>query len=212
VRKHFNSNAAFGSRWFNTDRGAFLLWHRPRSWPSQGLVPSPPQRSRPSAFASPAISLPTAQTQRNPAAGHSRVTKLKPELPGYVVASQSIAAQGCQLFGRFWWPFQVVCLVRQGQGGCRGASAQILVAVGRVSRTFVQCKQETQRCLTPRSSGAPTSRRAGHQAQGLRPILRLLSSTPRCWLPRTSNVRHHFINVDDVPAAAADYRGHRYRK
>jgi hypothetical protein len=81
--------------------------------------------------------------------------------------------------------------VQQEQGGCRGASGQILVAVGRVSRTVAQCHQESQRCLTPRSSGAPKSRRTGHQAQGLRPILRLLSSTPRCWLPLTSNVRQH---------------------
>jgi hypothetical protein len=65
------------------------------------------------------------------------------------------------------------------------------VAVGCVSRTVGQCKQEAQRCLTLRSSGAPTSRRTGHQAQGLRPILRLLSSAPRCWLPLTSNVRQH---------------------
>ena len=46
------------------------------------------------------------------------------------------------------------------------------------------------RCsLTPRSSRAPTAGRAGHQALGLRPILRLLSSTPhrRCRL--NSNVR-----------------------
>ena len=38
-------------------------------------------------------------------------------------------------------------------------------------------------CLTLRSSGTPTARRAGHRAQGLRPILRSLSSTPRCWRP-----------------------------
>jgi hypothetical protein len=120
----------------------------------------------------------------------SRLTKLKPELPGCVVASQVIAAQGSQSRSMFW-PFQVVGLVQQGQGGCRGASGQILVAVGCVSRTVGQCKQEAQRCLTHRSSGAPTSRRAGHQAQGLRPILRLLSSAPRCWLPLTSNVRPH---------------------
>jgi hypothetical protein len=75
--------------------------------------------------------------------------------------------------------------------GCRGAVGQILVVVGCVSRTVGQCKQEAHRCLTPRSSGAPTSRRAGHQAQGLRPILRLLPSAPRCWLPLTSNVRQH---------------------
>ena len=45
------------------------------------------------------------------------------------------------------------------------------------------------RGLTPRSSGAPTACRAGHQAPGLRPILRLLSSaTYRC-RPLSSNVR-----------------------
>jgi hypothetical protein len=77
------------------------------------------------------------------------------------------------------------------QFGCRGAVGQIPVVVSCVSRTVGQCKQEAQRCLTHRSSGAPTSRRTGHQAQGLRPILRLLSSAPRCWLPLTSNVRQH---------------------
>jgi hypothetical protein len=187
---HLNSNAAFGNRRFNTDRGAFLLWHLPRSWPSQPHVLPATQRSRPSAFASPGVALPAAKTQRRFAAGHSRPTKLKPELPGYLVASQVIAAQGCQPRGRFGH-FQFVCLVQQGQGSCRGVSGQILVAVSRVSRTVAQCHQEARRCLTPRSSGAPTSRRAGHQAQGLRPILRLLSSAPRCWLPLTSNVRLH---------------------
>jgi hypothetical protein len=44
--------------------------------------------------------------------------------------------------------------------------------------------------LTLRSSGAPTAWHTGHQAQGLRPILRLLSSAPYRWLPLTSNVRH----------------------
>ena len=44
-------------------------------------------------------------------------------------------------------------------------------------------------CLTLRSSRAPTACRAGHQAQGLRPILRLLPVTPhrRCRL--SSDVR-----------------------
>jgi hypothetical protein len=84
------------------------------------------------------------------------------------------------------------CLLGAAKAGrLSGASGQILAAVGRVSRTVAQCHQEAQCCLTPRSSGAPTSRRAGHQAQGLRPILRLLSSAPRCWLPLTSNVRQH---------------------
>jgi hypothetical protein len=61
---HLNSNAVFGSRWFNTDRGAVLLRHWPRLWPSQPHVLSPPQRSRPSAFASPGVALPAAKTQR----------------------------------------------------------------------------------------------------------------------------------------------------
>ena len=59
----------------------------------------------------------------------------------------------------------------------------------------LQAASETQntgvRCLTLRSSRAPTACRAGHQAQGLRPILRLLPVTPhrRCQL--SSNVRQH---------------------
>jgi hypothetical protein len=128
---HLNSNAAFGGCWFNTDRGAFLLWHRPRSWPSQPRVLLPPQRSRPSAFASLAVSLPTTQIQRHLAAGYSRLSELKPELPGYVVESRGIAAQGCQSRGRFWL-IQVVCLVQGGQGGCRASSAARLVAAGRL--------------------------------------------------------------------------------
>jgi hypothetical protein len=84
-----------------------------------------------------------------------------------------------------------------------------------VSRTVGQCKQQAQRCLTHRSSGAPTSRRAGHQAQGLRPILRLLSSTPRCWLPLTSNVRHHakptaHIRMGYRPAASLKNESHAF--
>jgi hypothetical protein len=49
----------------------------------------------------------------------------------------------------------------------------------------------THRRLTPRSSGAPTAWRAGHQALGLRPILRLLSSVPCRRRPLSSNVRQH---------------------
>ena len=45
------------------------------------------------------------------------------------------------------------------------------------------------RGLTLRSSRAPTARRAGQQALALRPILRLLSSTPRCRARLNSNVR-----------------------
>ena len=55
----------------------------------------------------------------------------------------------------------------------------------------------SRRCrLTPRSSGAPTACRAGHQALGLRPILRLLSSTPCRRRPLSSNVRHPVTHLD----------------
>ena len=43
--------------------------------------------------------------------------------------------------------------------------------------------------LTIHSSGPPTACRTSQQAQGLRPILRLLSGTPRCRGPLNSNVR-----------------------
>ena len=46
----------------------------------------------------------------------------------------------------------------------------------------------TARGLTLRSSGTPTARRTGHQAQGLRPILRLLSSASRRWRPLSSTL------------------------
>ena len=48
-----------------------------------------------------------------------------------------------------------------------------------------------RRGLTLRSSGVPTACHAGHQALGLRPILRLLSSAPCRWRPLSSNVRQH---------------------
>ena len=57
----------------------------------------------------------------------------------------------------------------------------------------------TKGCLTPRSSGAPTACHAGHQALGLRPILRLLSSAPSRRRPLSSNVRPRM----PTPAASA---------
>ena len=48
-----------------------------------------------------------------------------------------------------------------------------------------------RRCLTLRSSRASTACRAGHQALGPWPILRLLSSAPRRRRQLTSNVRNH---------------------
>ena len=50
-------------------------------------------------------------------------------------------------------------------------------------------------CLTPRSSRAPTAWHAGHQAQGLRPTMRLLSSAPRCRCRLNSNVRQRKVPV-----------------
>ena len=48
------------------------------------------------------------------------------------------------------------------------------------------------RCsLTPRSSRAPTAWHAGQHAPGLRPIVRMLSSAPRCRCRLNSNVRPH---------------------
>ena len=46
-----------------------------------------------------------------------------------------------------------------------------------------------QFCLTLRSSGAPTACHAGHQALGLRPILRLLPSAPYRCRPLNSNYK-----------------------
>ena len=82
-------------------------------------------------------------------------------------------------------------------GGCRATAKGNSIALARIK--FVQeswgssnqswLRLRGKWCLTPRSSRAPTAGRAGHQALGLRPILRLLSSTPhrRCRL--NSNVR-----------------------
>ena len=57
------------------------------------------------------------------------------------------------------------------------------------------------RCLTPRSSRAPTAWHAGHQALGLRPILRLLSAAPRCRCRLNSNVRHHQNHPSACPCS-----------
>jgi hypothetical protein len=53
----------------------------------------------------------------------------------------------------------------------------------------------------PRSSGAPTAGHASHQALGLRPILRLLSSASCRCPPLSSNVRPHQLphtRLDDI--------------
>ena len=54
---------------------------------------------------------------------------------------------------------------------------------------MVNAHQRNTRCgLTLRSSGTPTARRAGHRAQGLRPILRSLSNASRRWRPLSSTL------------------------
>ena len=58
-------------------------------------------------------------------------------------------------------------------------------------KVSVASSSRRQRGLTTRSSGAPTAWHTDHQALGLRPILRLLSSVPRRWRPLSSNVRRH---------------------
>ena len=87
-------------------------------------------------------------------------------------------------------PWLSTCLLRH-QYGRVSASKVWLVS----HRGYSTCRQAShgvpQCCLTPRSSGAPTACRTGHQALGLRPILRLLSSAPRRRCPLSSNVRPH---------------------
>ena len=78
----------------------------------------------------------------------------------------------------------------------------------RRSATVGQCQKQGsvrlcrgRNCrLTLRSSGAPTAWRTGHQALGLRPILRLLSSTPRRRRPLSLHVRHHESSHSAFPA------------
>ena len=76
-----------------------------------------------------------------------------------------------------------------GQRGaaCLGSSSPKSVAT---VAHYTPSRDLTLCCLTPRSSRAPTAWHAGHQALGLRPILRLLSSAPRCRCRLNSNVRH----------------------
>jgi hypothetical protein len=59
-------------------------------------------------------------------------------------------------------------------------------------RGLVQARPHlTKCCLTLHSSGPPTALRTSHQAQGLRPIVRLLSGAQRRRGPLNSNVRRH---------------------
>jgi hypothetical protein len=112
---------------------------------------------------------------------------------------QSMSTQSLGSSGRPFWPLIAKLLakkvvvafpawpLRVARAGCMPGRGRPNPGGGRLRFSY-------------RSSGAPTSRRTGHQAQGLRPILRLLSSTPRCWLPLTANVRRQ--NALLVPPAA----------
>jgi hypothetical protein len=185
VRQHLNSNAACSSRRCNFELGAFLCRIRPDCGQAEYMFCQ--QRSAHVLRRSPG--LPLVYLQAKPKAALLGAIHVCPIVGAkwllHWASHRKAAGQesSCGLFS---------LVSRCGKGrvpACLGAVGQVLVAVGCVSRTVGQCKQEAQRCLTLRSSGAPTAWRTGHQAQGLRPILRLLSSTPRCLLPLTSNVR-----------------------
>ena len=84
----------------------------------------------------------------------------------------------------------------------RGSSRRVsLRQQSEGSLRFPQSKlTTTQCCLTRRSSRAPTAWHAGHQALGLRPILRLLSDAPRCRCRLSSNVRPRNFGVGALSA------------
>ena len=116
---------------------------------------------------------------------------------GFVVCRQAIARE---LRG-----FVKAQRAQQQQGintklQCTAERAKTAPQSGRVPSRFLcfsLCSKGSHswRCsrvlrgLTIRSSGATTAWHTGHQALGLRPILRLLSSAPRRRRPLSSNVR-----------------------
>jgi len=65
-------------------------------------------------------------------------------------------------------------------------------------------------CLNPRSSGAPTACHAGHQALGLRPILRLLSSAPCRCRPLSRNRQRKLLILLDMTVVALSAEHHRF--
>ena len=67
-------------------------------------------------------------------------------------------------------------------------------------KVSVASSSRRQRGLTIRSSGAPTAWHTGHQALGLRPILRLLSSAPRRRRPLSSHVRPRNSGIPTAPS------------
>ena len=95
-----------------------------------------------------------------------------------------------------------------GQPGQRGADCVRSSSPKSVAPVahYTSSRFLTLCCLTPRSSGAPTAWHTGHQALGLRPILRLLSSAPRCRRPLSSNVRPHTkCTLSNHSCASAGY-------
>ena len=71
---------------------------------------------------------------------------------------------------------------------CRLCTSSPPASAGFGERSAALKQPPARRGLTLRSSGVPTARRAGHQALGLRPILRLLSSASCRCRPLNSNV------------------------
>ena len=97
-------------------------------------------------------------------------------------------------------PYQALWLLRSGYAAAGNTGPVLSCTAGRhlPGGKDPSCKpylfalgsvSAARRGLTFRSSGAPTACRAGHQALGLRPILRLLSSAPCRCRPLNSNVR-----------------------
>ena len=82
-----------------------------------------------------------------------------------------------------------------------GKTASRFLCLSLWSKTshFWRCSR-VLRGLTIRSSGAPTAWHTGHQALGLRPILRLLSSVSRRRRPLSSNVRPRSSEIPTAPS------------
>ena len=82
----------------------------------------------------------------------------------------------------------------------RTASRFLCLSLWSKTSHFWRCSR-VLRGLTIRSSGAPTAWHTGHQALGLRPILRLLSSAPRHWRQLSSNVRPRNSGIPTAPSS-----------
>jgi len=89
-----------------------------------------------------------------------------------------------------------------GSSACRASDIISAVLPARIASGQEFLCPCSQRRLTTRSSRAPTAWRTSQQALGLRPILRLLSGTPRCRCRLSSNVMHHTIARHRKPTRA----------